>query len=144
MSNRKATPDILGEILGSPAPAIPPATDPVADPATAPATGSTSTGSTANGTKSASSAAVRKPRRRNGAAQTKPQPRVVWEYMTVTLGEHNGWRPRQVNETELENWKYQPPLREFLTVVGTYGWELTAVVDAGRNRKEAYFKRPRP
>ena len=132
MSNRKATPDILGEILGSPPAEAPlaeiepadPAPDPKAESAPQPASGGR-----------------RKPRQRRRAATPKPALRATWEYMTVILADHNGWRPHTVNETALENWKFQPRLHEFLNVVGGYGWELTAIIDTGRNRKEAYFKR---
>lgn len=130
MSNRRATPDILGEILGTPASEV----RPHADEAGEGAPGAAVTNAPA---------AARKSRPRKPATQPQPVLRTAWEYMTVTLGEHNGWRPRMVNQTALENWTYQPLLCDFLNIVGGYGWELTAIIDVGRSRKEAFFKRPK-
>lgn len=118
MSNRKSTPDVLGEMLGTPGST---AATPLARPAPARSTQG----------RSSSFAALRTPRT---AAPT-------WEYLTVILGDHHGLRPKSLNGHMLENWKTQPAMPDFLAVVGRYGWEMVAILDAGCGEKEAYFKR---
>ena len=128
MSNRKSTPDILGEILGTPP---------------APAESGRKV-SLSIAERNQPAAAVDKPARaRKPRSEASIVARVEWEYMTVLLDDHKGLRPRMINENELENWKCQPLLRDFLSIVGGYGWELVCIVDLRRNQKEAYFKRPK-
>ena len=130
MSNRKATPDVLGALLGD--------------------TGE-ETGGDISGT-------VDVPPREPARRGTKPAPGkaapaespapvtaatpAVWEYLTVVLGDHHGLRPKSLNGQSLEQWKAQPVLGDFLTIVGRYGWEMVGIVDINCGEKEAYFKRP--
>ena len=133
MSNRKATPDVLGAVLGdtrqdigddigseTDAPPREPATPARRDPK--PATGTPA-------------AAVSPAPVGAGAA-------AAWEYLTVVLGDHHGLRPKSLNGQPLEQWKAQPVLGDFLTIVGRYGWEMVGIVDITCGEKEAYFKRP--
>ncbi|MEZ4613113.1 MAG: hypothetical protein R2838_23220 [Caldilineaceae bacterium] len=58
------------------------------------------------------------------------------------LGDHHGLRPKSLNGQSLEQWKAQPVLGDFLTIVGRYGWEMVGIVDINCGEKESYFKRP--
>lgn len=70
-----------------------------------------------------------------------PKAAPVWEYMTVTFREYDGWRPRLINGKELRGWKSQPVIHDYLNQMGVVGWELVSMGDRHRNQKEAYFKR---
>lgn len=125
MSNRKTTPDVLGEVLGGVRPATPEA-------------------STATVTPPPSTRSARAKRSDAAASKAASAPAAIeWEYLTVVLGEHHGLRPKTLNGQSLETWKTQPLLSDFLTVVGRYGWEMVGIVDRRCGEKEAYFKRPK-
>lgn len=124
MSNRKTTPDVLGEILGG-----------GAAPATTPASASpTQSAKTKTATRAKSNGANPKPR----AAAEKPR---AWVYMSVRFREYRGWRPRTVNGAEVEGWKEGPLIDDYLNQVGQDGWELVGIVNNGRSERDAYFKR---
>ena len=133
MSNRKATPDVLGAVLGdtrqdirddigseTDAPPREPATPARRDPKPAPG----------------------KPAPAKSPAPVAAAAPPVWEYLTVVLGDHHGLRPKSLNGQSLQQWKAQPVLGDFLTIVGRYGWEMVGIVDINCGEKEAYFKRP--
>jgi hypothetical protein len=124
MTERKGTPDILGQILSGAASADQsPAPTPVQPPAalvTPPLV-------------------ARAPR-----AATSKQTR--WEYLIVSFHDQNGWRARFVNGHELENWPQGPQLHHVLDQLGEDGWELINVVKAEplygtMDRIQAFFKR---
>jgi FMN phosphatase YigB (HAD superfamily) len=122
MSSRKETPDVLGEILNSPA----------------------------KPTQSAPAAAKPKPTQASSApkAVSKSKQPVAagrtalrWEYMEVTFREFRGWRPRYINGEELPEWKDQPEIVDYLGSLGQDGWEMIAIINGRRNTRDAYFKR---
>jgi hypothetical protein len=126
MTERKGTPDILGQILsGAISANQPPAPAPVQPSATAPVT---------------PPQAVTRTPRAAASKQTK------WEYLIVSFHEQNGWRARFVNGHELENWPQGPQLHHVLDQLGEDGWELINVVKAEplygtMDRIQAFFKR---
>lgn len=132
MTERKGTPDILGQILsGAPSADQPPAPAPV-QPPPAPAT------------PVQPPQVVRAPR----ATASKPtaSAQVKWEYLVVSFHEQNGWHARFVNGHELENWPQGPQLHHVLDQLGEDGWELINVVKAEplygtMDRIQAFFKR---
>jgi hypothetical protein len=125
MTERKGTPDILGQILSGAASAdLPPAPAPVQPSATVPV---------------APPQVTRAPR-----ATASKQAR--WEYLVVSFHEQNGWHARFVNGHELENWTQGPQLHHVLDQLGEDGWELINVVKAEplygtMDRIQAFFKR---
>ena len=132
MTERKQTPDVLGELLGA-KPVSDAASMPTADPAPKPA-------------------AVAPPpaRPRKSAAKKapvesqlnvfKPKP-VQWEYLQVTFYDYDGWRARFVDHIEIDDWKEGPPMISYLNALGELGWELAGLVDGGRHSRLGYFKR---
>lgn len=129
MSNRKETPDVLGEILSAaPVTTAPPPAP--AKPTPAPADRSkTAKRQTSGGAKSS--------RVRRSARPMQ------WEYMSVRFRDYRGWRPRSVNDDELPGWKEGPEILEYLNQLGAEGWEMVGVVSRGRSERDAYFKRPK-
>jgi hypothetical protein len=122
MTERKGTPDILGQILSGAA-----STDQPPAPSTTPIVSVTPP------------QAARSPR----AAVTK---QTKWEYLVVSFHDQNGWRARFVNGHELENWTQGPQLHHVLDQLGEDGWELINIVKAEplygtMDRIQAFFKR---
>ncbi len=141
MTERKQTPDLLGELLGGasePTPGLTalPARDlAVARPA---------------GVKPVEpQAAARQP-----ALKTPPQAAksaaapMLWEYLVVSFQEYKGWRPRFRNGEKIAAWEEQPLLHDYLNQLGAQGWEM-AGASAGRalygsrDEIQVYFKRSR-
>ena len=124
MTERKGTPDILGQILSGGASADqPPAPAPVQSPVVTVAL----------------PPAARAPR-------ATPSKQAKWEYLIVSFHAQNGWRARFVNGHELENWPQGPQLHHVLDQLGEDGWELINVVKAEplygtMDRVQAFFKR---
>jgi hypothetical protein len=133
MSDRKQTPDVLGDLLSAgsatddapaplaPVPAQPRASRQRAKPKAAPA---------------AAPAAAQVP-----AALSVPPPR--WEYREVTFREFRGWRPRFVDGRERWDWKEAPTMLDYLRQAGDEGWELVSVGAEHHYQKTAYLKRPK-
>jgi hypothetical protein len=124
MTERKGTPDILGQILSGAAPADQPPAPPVTS--TPPVTVATPP--------------VARAPRAAASKQTK------WEYLVVSFHDQNGWHARFVNGHELENWTQGPQLHHVLDQLGEDGWELINVVKAEplygtMDRIQAFFKR---
>jgi hypothetical protein len=118
MTERKGTPDILGQILSGAASADQPPAAPVPE---------------------APPQVTRAPR----AAASK---QAKWEYLVVSFHEQNGWHARFVNGHELENWPLGPQLHHVLDQLGEDSWELITVVKAEplygtMDRIQAFFKR---
>ena len=42
---------------------------------------------------------------------------------------------------ELEDWKEQPEIADFLNQLGQEGWEMVGIVNSHRNMRDVYFKR---
>jgi hypothetical protein len=128
MSTRKKTPDILGEILSSPAPA---ATELELPPAqSAPAR----------------QAQTRSAKPRPLAPQSLVEKRRVWEYRVVSFQDYKGWRPRFIDGKEVEDWTSGPALHDYLAEMGQAGWDLAAASSGEHlygtaDRCQLYFKR---
>lgn len=127
MSNRKETPDVLGEILGG-----------ASEPATTTAPASPVKPAKTVKTKSATGSRAIGPKR---AARKTTKKRPTWEYMSVRFRDYRGWRPRHVNGSELSGWKKGPLIEEYLNELGQDGWEMVGIVSSGRSERDAYFKR---
>jgi len=125
MSSRKETPDVLGEILNSPA--KPSESAPMADKPESKSTTTTS----------APKASSKSKRPVSTGRTASPQ----WEYMEVTFREFRGWRPRYVNGEELDEWKEEPEIVDYLNSLGEEGWEMIGIVNGRRNTRDAYFRR---
>lgn len=127
MTERKATPDILGQILGGSLPLDQsPAPDGPAAPAVPPR---------------------RAPRGRATARPAAPAGN-QWEYLTLSFQEQDGWRARFADGEELVHWELGPQLAELFDALGGDGWELIAVTAKdhlyGRtDALQAFFKRRR-
>jgi hypothetical protein len=120
MTERKETPDILGQILGGVA-----APDPAAPIGTV-------------------AAPSRSAPRRKSAAKKDDGPK--WEYLTLSFQEQQGWRGRYADGEELDHWEKGPLMNELLDALGEAGWELIALTtkDHFYGRADAvqvFFKR---
>ena len=127
MSNRKQTPDVLGEILGG---------------AASPAPTAASTASPTRRRQPAKAKPASQPAQLARPTTPPPAP-PQWEYREVVFREYRGWRPRLVNGRESSTWKDAPLIHDYLKQVGDEGWELVSMGDPYHNQKEAYFKRPK-
>jgi hypothetical protein len=109
MSERKSTPDILGELLaGKEEPERsgfipPPQAKP--KPKTKPA-----------------AEYVEKPLPQKTVREKKD----CWEYRVISFQDYQGWRPRFLDGKEISNWSAGPLLQEFLRLMGDEGWQLAA------------------
>jgi hypothetical protein len=127
MSERKPTPDVLADILGSgSAPSEPRS---IVEEPTRPA------------------APRRSPPDRS-AQTAKAGERVQrWEYIVVSFQDYRGWRPRFEGGIELSNWMRGPLLPDYLKEQGTQGWELVTA-SAGKpmfgvtDCFQLFFRRP--
>ena len=128
MADRKQTPDVLGELLGSPGPGE--MVTPAPTPREAPV--------------ESSEAGRKQPRRRTRTSSRKEK----WGYLLVSCQEYRGWRPRYVNGQELEDWMNAPAIHDYVNQLGEEGWELTSA-SGGQSlygltdRHQLYFKRPK-
>ncbi|MBX7233528.1 MAG: hypothetical protein K1X65_04030 [Caldilineales bacterium] len=136
MAERKETPDVLGEVLGSltpPAEAAPPAA-PVPPAAKRPRAAA----------KSKPAAAPTPP-----AAETEAQialpplfgGRQQWEYLHIVFRDYDGWRPYQQAGAKLANWKHGPDIDAYLATLGEQGWELAGAANGEHGQLDAFFKR---
>ena len=127
MSDRKQTPDVLADILGSgigsapgePAPSEPPR-----------------------------SAAPRRPASTKAAEPGRAANKAHrWEYLVVSCQHYRGWRPRYESGNELADWTRGPLLPAYLKERGNQGWELVAAC-SGRpmfgvtDYYQLFFRRP--
>lgn len=132
MSERKETPDVLGNLFGAGGePAAPEAENRAA--AVAPPSQKRSS---------------RKPAQARPAPPAVPAPApaapMQWEYREVVFREFRGWRPRYVDGRERWDWKEAPVILDYLQQAGADGWELVNVGEVHNYQKTAYFKRPKP
>jgi len=122
MTNRKQTPDVLGAVLGDPAP-------------------TTDTPAPAKTTPPKKKASTRKStQRRIEAKVVQPRP---WEYIIVRFQNYRGWKPRFVNDEEIAGWKQQFNLPEYINQLGQEGWEMSGASNATRHQLQVFFKRPK-
>ena len=122
MSDRKQTPDVLGDILGGEPVAPPPSVATKAEPAPA------------------AKPARRKPAAKRSGRQTRSR-KPKWEYMEVVFRDYRGYRAHYVNGEEQVGWKDAPPIQEYLNQLGEQGWELVGVGSRHKEEMPAYFKR---
>lgn len=130
MTERKATPDILGQILSG---SLPPDQSSTPDVPASPI----------------APAAVVPPRRaerRRSQARSISAPVDRWEYLTLSFQEQGGWRARFADGEELTRWENGPQLHELFDALGDDGWELVTVTSKdhlyGRaDALQAFFKR---
>ena len=120
MTERKETPDILGQILGG----LTAPDQPVAPIGTA--------------------APSRSAPRRKSAAKKDDGPK--WEYLTISFQDQQGWRGRYADGEERDRWEKGPQLNELFDALGEAGWELIALTTKdhfyGRaDAVQAFFKR---
>ncbi len=112
---RKHSPDVLAELLGTELPAAP---MPDLGPRAAP------------------------PRTARAQPPADARPKVApkpvlepapacWETEIVTLQDHKGWRPRYVNGVEVPNWLTGPLVHDYLATRGAEGWEVAGACAAG-------------
>jgi hypothetical protein len=129
MSERKETPDILGDILGGEAPAQPAPAE-IAPPAAPKATRAKRTTT----------------RKRSQSSRSKSRKAEAWEYQLVSCQDYKGWRPRYIDGREIPDWMESPPLSEYLTQMGDQGWELISACSGEKmfglgDKYQLYFKR---
>jgi hypothetical protein len=135
MSNRKETPDVLGEILG-----VPGAGDTAALAAElVPAPDAKPRRKAAPQPKRS-----RQPVKPGAPVAAAPEPPPTWEYREVVFRDYRGWRPMVVDGRARGDWKTAPLLHDYLRQAGDEGWELVSISDRHHNQKEAYFKRRKP
>ena len=115
MAERKQTPDVLAEVLGSPAPESDLGLLPVgrisALPAPPPA---------------------RRPAKPVTPKPQPPAPGPAWDYQVVSLQNAHGWRPRFINGQELPGWMNGPAIHDYVNLRSGEGWELVAVASGER------------
>lgn len=121
MANRKQTPDVLGAVLGDPAP-VSEAPAPVK--ATVPP----------------KKTRTRKSPQRKSAAKAPPPQQ--WQYTVITFYDYGGWKPRLQDGKELSGWKGLPDMPDYINLLGEIGWELVGISNGRRREILAYFKRP--
>ena len=131
MSERKETPDVLGNLLGAA-----PANEVAPTPASAPAP---ATRKPAPRKPDAPKKTVTTPALSPVAQSAPPQ----WEYREVIFREFRGWRPRYIDGHERWDWKEAPLMLDYLRQAGDEGWELVSVGEVHNYQKTAYFKRPK-
>jgi hypothetical protein len=143
MTERKQTPDLLGELLGGSVLAQAP------ELTTLPGRASTAA-RPASDKSVVAQASPRQPAPKMPSLQA-PQPMAAparWEYLVVSFQEYKGWRPRFRNGEKIMAWEEQPLLHDYLNQLGAEGWEM-AGASAGRalygsrDEVQVYFKRPR-
>lgn len=129
---RKETPDVLGAILSG-------ATEPALDLPELPA----SPAPRRQARIASGSASRAKPATPTAPVQAQPS---GWEYLTVSLQDHRGWRPRYINGQEIRNWTQAPVIHEYLEQLGEDNWELVAAASGkplygSSDTYQLFFKR---
>jgi hypothetical protein len=127
MSERKPTPDVLADLLGS---------------------GSEQSEPRISANRAPRQAALRTspPAKPVQAAKVVDATR-LWEYLVVSCQHYRGWRPRYEGGNELADWTHGPLLPAYLKERGNQGWELVAAC-SGRpmfgvtDYYQLFFRRP--
>jgi len=133
MSERKTTPDILGEIL------------------TIEETELESQASS-EPIKTEKRAPTSKPKRTSKSKVTKadisklPNPS-KWEYQGATFENSKGWKLRYVGGNKKKGWRDGPLLQEYIEQMGEQGWELISACSGvslfgQKDNYQLFFKRP--
>jgi hypothetical protein len=134
MAERKATPDVLADILG--------ADVPVPDKGAGQSIESISDRSP----RRPAPPRAAKPRPRADEKSAKPAP-VTWAYETVSFQDAHGWRPRFVDGRELRDWMFGPLIHDYVNQRSLAGWELVSVASGQSlygtsDRYQMYFRKP--
>ncbi len=127
MSSRKETPDVLGEILNSPAKpsqSAPSAVNPSLTP---------------------------KPTQTTSARQGEQQIKATGSDRSdgvTTLGIYGdhlsripGLATSLCQRRRIDEWKEEPEIVDYLNSLGQEGWEMIGIVNGRRNTRDAYFRR---
>lgn len=139
MTDRKQTPDVLGEILGGEV--LEDVKERVAQELAA-----------VSEPEGPGEGGRRPPRSRRGQQsqrrRTSNAKKNAWEYLLVSFQEHKGWRPRYLNGQEVPDWMDAPVIHDYVGQLGEDGWELVSA-SAGQRMygltdvRQLYFKRPK-
>lgn len=139
MTERKQTPDLLGELLGGNA----------AEPALSALPGRELTAARpASSRPMAPTASPRQSAPKTPPLQAPTTAPARWEYLVVSFQEYKGWRPRFRNGEKIVNWEDQPLLHDYLNQLGAEGWEMSGAsagraIYGSRDEVQVYCKRPR-
>lgn len=141
MSERKGTPDILGEILGG---------QPISAPErTREHTSKTETKPKSPALKTPAPSKPSRPRSarpKDTAGTTVETNSQSWEYQVVSFQQKDGWKPRFINGLNVKDWAAGPLIHEFLQLMDRDRWELVSATSAKRLYGETdglqlYFRR---
>ena len=146
MANRKQTPDVLGAVLGDPAPAAeaPAPSKTVHPPPTSPRNqGEASSDEVVPSPLPSVDGGIeggRSSQRKNDAKSLPPR---QWQYVVITFYDYGGWKPRFRDGREIAGWKGLPDMPDYINLIGEDGWELAGTSNGRRREIMAYFKRPK-
>ena len=161
MASRKATPDLLDELLGgssSPPRAAPevesdfpvdfepvPAEELDAVPAVqaSPVAGDEPPVEAQEKSKPVPRVRARPARRRRASHRRRRLERPRWEYVEIVFHDHGGYRPRYISGLESKRWKNAPLIHDYLNHLGRQGWELAGICGPHKDQMRAYLKRLR-
>jgi hypothetical protein len=146
MSDRKETPDILGNVLGGP-PAKPARVpDIMPDPKhrKAPARRTRKKAGTAAAPK-VKAAAKSTSKKAAAKKSTAPVARTdAWEYLDVMFYDYGGYVVRYIGGKEMSDWKRRNAgMSDYINRLGGKGWELVSLIVPKRHHILAVFKRPK-
>lgn len=135
MAERRETPDVLGEILGSPAPTA----------ALSPADAAPTAARRPRPAARPKPALAPTPPAAETEAQIALPPlfggRRQWEYLHVIFRDYDGWRPYQQAGFRVANWKQGPDIDSYLAVLGEQGWEMAGAASGEHGQLHGFFKR---
>ena len=141
MSDRKKTPDILGNVLGGPLAKTQRTPDIMPDPKR----------------KKPATRRTRPPTKTSPSSESSPETKITpnssipssiaqpiaWEYRDVMFYDYGGYVLRYESGRELSNWKRTAPtLSEYLAQMGQDGWEMVGMLAPKRYHLLVIFKRP--
>lgn len=138
MAERKETPDVLGEILGS----LTPPSEPTPVVPLSPAPSAPKPPRSRSKEKPAT-AVAQAPAPEPAEASLPPLlgGRPQWEYLHVVFRDYDGWRPYQQAGLQVANWKQGPVIDAYLAYLGEQGWELAGAANGEHGQLHGFFKR---
>ena len=137
MTDRKQTPDVLGDILGGDV--VEDIKEMVAQELAA--VGEPEGPGEARRQQSRTRRGQQQQRRRASRAKKNK-----WEYLLVSFQEHKGWRPRYLNGQEVSDWMDAPVIHDYVGQLGEEGWEMVGASSGQRmygltDVRQLFFKR---